>query len=170
MRILGPADAAIYRELRLLSLQQSPLAFSDSYEDEKERDFSLYEQDLVSEGNPPDVYILGAFWEEKLVGFVKFKRDRRRNALHKSMLHIMFVDERYRGKGIGRAIVQAVIDRAKAMDGLQQIHLWVLESPNVSAADFYATFGLVRTGPAVKQDLIINGQFVDAAYMVLYLK
>lgn len=54
------------------------------------------------------------------------------------------VHENYRGKGIGRQLVQAVIDRAGDR-GVREIFLEVRQS-NTQAQELYKTFGFVEVG------------------------
>ena len=54
------------------------------------------------------------------------------------------VHEKYRGKGIGRQLVQAVIDRADDR-GVREIFLEVRQS-NTQAQELYKTFGFVEVG------------------------
>ena len=167
IRLLQATDAVAFRQLRLLSFQESPLGFSESYEDESKRPLSDFEEEISPIGNPPIYYVLGAFWEGQLVGFVKFKRDKRSKALHKSMVHAMYTKAELRNQGIGKLLMEEVIRRAKAMSGLEQIHLWVLHTDR-SASGFYKRLGFIPQGPMVKKDLKVGDQYIDAEYLVLY--
>ena len=168
-RILGQEDANDYRQLRLISYQEAAEAFSESYEDEKEKELQAFEAELIIKGEPAEWFVLGAFVDEKLIGFVKFRRDQRSKARHKSMVHAMYVDPAYRGHGIGRRIIEDLLQRVRQQEGLEQIHLWVLHANGKSAAPFYASLGFVRQGPLVKKDLKIGQLYIDAEYMVMYL-
>jgi GNAT superfamily N-acetyltransferase len=169
IRQLDKADAAAYRRLRLESFRESPFAFSESYEDESKKTEADFANDLTSSGEPAERFVLGAFSEDlQLIGFVTFKRDLRAKARHKSMIYAMYTTAGARRQGVGRALVTEVISRARRLEGLEQIHLWVLHG-TTSAADFYRKLGFQSQGPVVKKDLKINGQYVDAGYMVLYL-
>ena len=167
IRLLQAADAADFRQLRLLSFQESPLGFSESYEDESQRPLSDFEEEIIPIESPPTYYVLGAFLKDQLVGFVKFKRDRRSKALHKSMVHAMYTKPELRNRGIGKLLMEEVIRRAEAMPGLEQIHLWVLHTDR-SASGFYQRLGFVPQGPMVKKDLKVGDQYIDAEYLVLY--
>ena len=172
IKILNQLDAPDFRSLRLHSYQESPHAFSESYEDEVKRPIGDFEAEIAIKGEPAEQFLLGAFNEnDDLCGFVKFKRDLRSKARHKSMIHAMYVAPAFRGKDIGSLLLKEVIQRAGKMEGLEQIHLWVLErAGKVSAANFYSKFGFIKQGPAVKKDMKIAGEYVDAAYMVKYMK
>ena len=169
IRVLTPNDAAAYKQLRLLSLQESPLAFSESLEDEAQKEMETIALELTAIGQPPASFVLGAFsHENELWGFVTFKRDQRSKALHKSMIHALYVTPAQREKKIGAALINTIISYARQLNGLEQIHLWVLYADS-SATDFYKKMGFISQGTLVKNDLKIGDIYVDAAYMVLYL-
>lgn len=169
IRVLQVEDAPAFRNLRLESFRESPLGFSESYEDEKERPLLDFEEEVIPVGDPPEYYILGAFNPAgNLIGFVKFKRDKRSKARHKSMVHAMYTKAEERNKGIGKWLMEEVIRRAQVMEGMEQIHLWVLHTDR-TAAGFYQRLGFISQGPFVKKDLKVGDVYIDAEYMVLYL-
>ena len=167
--MLTPDDAGIYRQLRLKSYEVSPFAFSESYADERSRPESDFATELQIKGNPAEWFVLGAFTEQnELAGFVKFRRDERSKARHKAMIHAMYVTPEYRNNRIGKLLIMAVLEHIKQLQGLEQIHLWVLHSDS-SASDFYKKCGFESQGTLVKNDLKIGDTYIDAEYMVMYL-
>ena len=170
-RILKEKDVSLYRQLRLKSYQTDPLSFSESYEDEVNKTDDDFITELQTIGDPPEWFVLGMFTElEELIGFVKFRRDMRSKARHKAMIHAMYIDPEFRNKGWGEKLMTALLEKAEKMEGLQQVHLWVLHAAGAaSAASFYKDCGFESQGTRVKNDLKINDQYVDAEYMVMYL-
>jgi len=168
VRLLTLEDAAAYRRLRLWSYQESPFAFSESYEDERNKPLSEFREELVMNGSPPKWFVLGAFNDEdELLGFLKFRRDLRSKAHHKGMIHAMYIDPKYRQRGIGTKLINDLLDRTSKMKGLEQIHLWVLHT-DASAAKFYLKCGFENQG-RVKNDLKVGDIYFDTEYLVLYL-
>ncbi len=171
LRLLQKEDAKTYQAVRLKSYQDDPFAFSESYEDEKDRPTMDFELEIETVGTPAEWFVLGAFLENQLVGFVKFRRDQRSKGRHKSMIHAMYVDPSFRGYQIGKKLIDELITRTKELDGLEQIHLWVLHSTeSVSASDFYKKCGFISQGPKVLKDLKIGKKYIDAEYMVMYFE
>ncbi len=169
IKLLTPSDAVAYRELRLKSLQEAPFAFSEGYEDEVQKDLEAFAKDLKIKGNPPERFILGARDAQgELIGFVTFKRDQRSKARHKGMIHAMYTAPAFRKQGIGKQLIMELFERVKLLEGLEQIHLWVLHT-TTSATDFYLKCGFESQGAFVKNDLKFEGQYIHAAYMVKYL-
>lgn len=170
LRLLQQAEAQAYRELRLQSYLEDPFAFSGSYNDEYDKSVEDFQEELLVKGDPPEWFVLGAYESDRLIGFVKFQRDERSKAIHKSMVHAMFVDPAYRKQQVGKMLIDELIERAKKMEGLEQIHLWVLHSEHsISASNFYKKCGFESQGPVVKKDLKVDGYYIDAEYMVMYL-
>lgn len=168
-KILEKEHTTAYRNLRLSSYRESPYAFSESYEDECLKSEDEFYEEIKTVGEPPEHFILGAFSpQDELVGFVKFRKDQRSKAKHKSMIHAMYVAPTHRGKGLGKALIINLLEYVKIFPELEQIHLWVLHSVrSTSAADFYVTLGFERQGPLVKKDLKFKDTYIDAEYMIL---
>lgn len=169
IRLLEPKDAASYRQLRLHSFQASPYAFSESYTDEVQRSFDSFVEEIRQIGTPPEWFVIGAWEEERFIGFVKFRRDQRTTARHKAMVHAMYVHDDYRRHGVGQALMENALGLARQMEDLTQIHLWVLLRQGQSAQGFYQRLGFVQAGPSIKEDILMHGEYLDAIYMVLRL-
>jgi GNAT superfamily N-acetyltransferase len=63
----------------------------------------------------------------------------------------LWVDPRFRGRGLGTALIEAVVDWARQRD-LSQILLWVTEG-NRPAEALYLGNGFVRTGGEIQEPL-----------------
>ena len=157
-----------YRSLRLESLQESPLAFSDSYEDLAEWPHEAFAKELEWRGTPPECFVLAAMQNKRPVGFLRFQRDVRSKGRHKAYVHSMYVQPAHRKQGLGRHMLGYLQHHAPELKGLEQIHLWVLHS-HTSATGFYQSCGYQSQGTRVKNDLKIGDTYVDAEYMVLEL-
>ena len=73
-----------------------------------------------------------------------------------------------RGEGIGRKILQMVLEYGGRAEGLEQILLSVTTT-QASAQALYCALGFVSFGREPRA-LKIGEQFVDEEYMVLHLK
>ncbi|MCW3071211.1 MAG: hypothetical protein JWO44_1101 [Bacteroidetes bacterium] len=167
-RFLNRADVSAYKELRLLSLRESPFAFSDSYEDELNKSVFDYQLEIQISGSPAESFVLGAFsGSNELAGFVKFKKDKRSKARHKGSLHALYIRPEMRGNGLGEKLLHKLFSVTGQIEGLEQIHLWALVAGS-SVTGFYEKAGFRQQGAIVKNDLKINDTYVDAVYMVKY--
>jgi GNAT superfamily N-acetyltransferase len=166
IRKLERSDCEAYRALRLQALQESSRSFSDSYEDELQKPPDYF-RGLMGEG--PEHFTVGCFSSADLVAIATYKRDQRRKARHKSFIHTMYVAPEFRGQKIGRNLLGTLIQEARALPGVEQIHLWVLSPETSPARKLYLSAGFRPQGAVVKDDLLIEGRYVDAEYLTLVL-
>lgn len=109
IRLLGPSDAAAYRDLRLEALASSPEAFGSSYEEEAQIPLATIEARISPSG--PNA-IFGAFSDDNLVGMAGFAAQERRKTRHKGVLWGVYVRPDWRRRQVGQALVRRVIDHA----------------------------------------------------------
>jgi ribosomal protein S18 acetylase RimI-like enzyme len=133
------ANAHLFRQVRLRALQDSPAAFGSTFAREaafEDADWALRVQHWNGEQgigflavDDTQLYgIAGALLEEP----------------GRAQLVSMWTAPEYRQRGIGRLLVQAVIDWAVSR-GVQLLTPMVT-SPNHSAQRFYERLGFARTG------------------------
>ena len=134
---LSPSDAAAYRMLRLQGLKECPAAFGSSYQEEKPKGIALYRGRLARSA---DKWVFGAFDGDRLIATATLVRDTHLKSRHKANIYAMYVDPKFRRRGIGRALLERCIRRAKAMRGVSKVGIAVVES-NASAVALYASLG-----------------------------
>ncbi|HLO55387.1 MAG TPA: GNAT family N-acetyltransferase [Saprospiraceae bacterium] len=171
IRFLNKQDATFYSQLKKMALQESLYAFSDSFQDEINKSLVDYENEIEMKGVPLEKFALGAFSDSnQLIGFVKFTRDQRTKARHRSSLHSLYIAPEYRNIGIAKLLMNELIAQAKLLPDLEQLQLSVIISPKYSVVKFYELFDFKILGSLIVDDLIIEGNYVDAVNMVKYLK
>jgi ribosomal protein S18 acetylase RimI-like enzyme len=137
LRRLAPDDAALYRDIRLEALADSPDAFASTLEVEQERPFEWFETGIANN------FVLGAFDGPHLAGVAGFYVQPGPKHAHKGMLWGMYVRPEYRSAGIGRMLVEAIIDHAR--EHVEILQLFVV-SDNLPARRLYASLGFVEYG------------------------
>jgi ribosomal protein S18 acetylase RimI-like enzyme len=161
IRLLCPTDAAAYRTLRLQALHDHPEAFGASHEDEATRSLEMTAKRL--DGGPTNC-VFGAFVGADLVGTAGFIiPDGSAKSRHKGLLVGVHVAPAHRDRAIGRALVAAVIDHARAHVVLLQAGVGVTNAP---ALRLYESLGFQHYGLEEKA-LRVEGVFVDEALIVL---
>jgi ribosomal protein S18 acetylase RimI-like enzyme len=159
IRLLAPGDAAMFRDVRLEALRQNPEAFASTFEQEKNKPPSWF-QERISQAD-----IFGAFIEDELLGIVGFRAQDRSKTKHKAVLWGMYVRAIARNSGLGRRLVDAVVKHAS--ERVEQLQLTVV-SENRTAYRLYKNLGFVEYGretKALKQD----GRYYDEILMVKFL-
>ena len=140
---------SVARERRYLALLESP----------PEADTRKYVRDNIAQRAPHFV----ALADDKVVGWCDVALKPRPTLRHSGILGMGVIRE-YRGKGIGRALMQATLAAAKA-SGLGRIELTV-RVDNESARRLYERFGFVTEG-LCKRHMCVDGEFVDSWLMAL---
>jgi RimJ/RimL family protein N-acetyltransferase len=77
----------------------------------------------------------------------------------------MYVTPAHRGRGIGSRLLEAVLDRARSLPGVSQVHLCV-GSTSVEARHLYERSGFRAWGTDVEA-LRHRGEAADTIYMTL---
>jgi ribosomal protein S18 acetylase RimI-like enzyme len=163
IRRLEVSDAPVYRALRLRGLREHPDAFTSSFEEENLRSPAETEKRLAATS---DTLMWGAFVEGTLAGVVGMTREKRLKNRHKATLAAMYVAPEYGGRGLGLALVDTVVQAAKAA-GLELLVLTVTEG-NRQAAALYERAGFAAFG--IEPDAIrVNGVPFGKQHMYLHL-
>ena len=159
IRRLGPEDAAAYAEIRLEGLRLAPDAFGSDVETERAWSVERYAEQLTRNavfGFEEPGGLLG------VAGFAALDGLKRR---HRGVLWGMYVRDSARGQGVGRSLVQAVLDHSAGL--VEQVHLDVSVG-NDAAIALYEGCGFRRYG-TTPRCMKIDGQYVDAHLMVCVL-
>ena len=166
IRPLFSHDAMTYQALRLRGLQESPTAFSASLAEERDRTPAEIAP-RVSPAADGSKCVFGAFRAGTLVGMVTILRPQAAKVRHCAQLAGMYVDPGFRRRGIGRALLGAVIDHARAMGDVRQLRLGV-NADNTGARQLYEAVGFSCFG--VEPDALhVDGRFYGEAHYVLRL-
>jgi ribosomal protein S18 acetylase RimI-like enzyme len=161
IRLLAGADAEEWWRLRLESLQSDPQAFSASADDGQS--LTLDEVRKRFDSDAADFFVMGAFEDGKLVGMSGFHRERGAKTRHKARVWGVFVTPQSRGKGLGRSLLKALLDRAIGIYGVEQILLSVATTQS-AAIGLYRSLGFQSYG-CEPRALKVGGRFIDEEYM-----
>jgi GNAT superfamily N-acetyltransferase len=140
IRRLGPSDASAYRTLRLRALWEFPQAFTSSYEEAEKMPLADSEKRMSSQNGK----FWGAFDGNELCGMVGLECEPRAKNRHKGRVVGMYVAQEQMGRGIGGALMRALIDDAR-MAGLELLVLTVTEGEG-SAGRLYRRSGFRSFG------------------------
>ena len=166
IRPLTEADLPAYKTLRDHALAHHEEAFTSDAATEALRIAQSYASRLGSDGHGG--FTLGALRGDRLVGAITCERDPRSKVRHVghivgTMVHL---DEHRRG--VGAALLDALIARAASDDELQQLTLTVTAG-NDAAERLYERAGFVRFGTHPRA-IQVGSRFFDKHHMLLSLR
>ena len=151
----NPDDAGLYRDIRLEALRASPEAFGSTFETENAQPLNWFFDRLGT------TTVLGAFSDMKLVAMAGFAIQQGQKRTHKGLLWGMYVRPVARGTGVGRRLIEAVLDVARRH--VELIQLTVVQD-NEQARRLYASLGFVDYG-LEKHSLKQDGRYYDEVLM-----
>jgi ribosomal protein S18 acetylase RimI-like enzyme len=144
IRQLTEEDATAYRDLRLRLLRSAPEAYGTTYEEAAARPLEHTAARLRAQQDPEVGLTLGAFAPE-LIGMVTLLREDGTKSRHRGRIVGLGVADEARGRGVGRALMDEVIARARRLAGLEQLYLAVV-IPNDAARRLYRSCGFAVYG------------------------
>ncbi|WP_051312725.1 GNAT family N-acetyltransferase [Sporocytophaga myxococcoides] len=117
-----------------------------------------------------DSFTLGAYIDNTLAGIVSFERDgfNREKLRHKGTLFRMYVSYEFRGQGISKELIDALLVRVRMIVDIEQINLTVI-SNNDKAKGLYEKFGF-KTFSSEEHAIKWKGKYFTEDQMVLRLK
>ena len=165
IRKLTRADAVAFREVRLRALREHPEAFTSSYEEDvaKPLENSVQRIDATS-GN----VFWGAFVDGELRGMIGLVRETRAKSRHSGDVVAMYVAPEWGRRGIGRDLLQHLIDHARDEFALEQLVLTVTRG-NASASELYRAAGFTTFGLEPRA-IKVGGEYFDKEHMILFLQ
>jgi ribosomal protein S18 acetylase RimI-like enzyme len=155
IRRLLPANVALYRDIRLEALKLVPEAFGSTFARESAKPLTWFTARL------DNAAVFGAFDGSDLLGVAGFFVQQGEKEAHKGALWGMYVRPAARGSGIGRRLVEAVIEHARRRVELVQL---TVVSGNEPARRLYAKLGFVEYG-IEKNALKEDGRYWDEILM-----
>ena len=157
IRRLRSDDATSFRAIRLEALKATPELFGSSFELEDKLDVSWFASRLE------DAHVMGAFQGGELVGTAGLSIQQGQTKVHKGRLWGMYVRSSSRNLGIGRLLVNAILDVAR--ENVELIQLSVV-SENLPARTLYKSMGFSEFGMEAKASKY-GDKYYDEVLMAL---
>jgi RimJ/RimL family protein N-acetyltransferase len=167
LRRLVADDLPAYKALRDEALAADPTAFTSDAATEVKRDAFSYVGRLGLDRPEGGQFVIGAWRGKTLVGAIGCERDRRAKVRHLGHVIGTMVRAEERGRGLGRALLDAAIAEARRAEGIEMLTLTVTAG-NAPAIRLYERAGFVRYGTQPRA-IRVDGRDLDKDLMVLVL-
>ena len=141
---LAPEHAADYRAFMLRAYAEHTDAFTSSAGERALLPLGWWQARLTP-AIDADEMVFGALLGTTIVGVAGLSFEKRDKARHKANLFGMVVAGEAQGRGLGRQLVEMVLDHARLRDGVRVVQLTVTEG-NHAAEALYRRCGFVPFG------------------------
>jgi len=156
--MLHELSSEILREREFMITQPEEFLFTE----EQERAW------LQQHHNNPGALSLLAFAQTTLLGYVHFACEERRRRAHSGKFGIA-VRMGWRERGVGRALLQALLDWAQDNPLVEKVWLEVFAT-NSRGIHLYETLGFVEEGRLSQEIKIAPGRYIDLVLMSRFVK
>lgn len=161
VRRICAGEGQLFRELRLAALNESPLAFSTSYESASQRSEESWREqaDASATGTERATFIAFAAGSPVGIGAVYRDKDRRDEG---EVLQVWVAPD-FRGGEVARELLDAILGWCQE-NGIRKVSAAVTKG-NDRAMRFYANHGFAATGPATcgaSGGTVLAGRIGDA--------
>jgi RimJ/RimL family protein N-acetyltransferase len=148
-----------YRDLRLEALKNEPLAFSSSYEEEQSTPEKTWRERIQN-----NLFVME---DNRPVGLAGFSRNPHIKTNHVCEMFGVYLRQEYRGKGIGKKLIETVLEEITNLKGVKIIEVGVNPTQK-TAKNIYRKHGF-KTVAHFKKWMFISGKFYDALIMEKHL-
>jgi ribosomal protein S18 acetylase RimI-like enzyme len=166
IRQLESDDSGVYYNIRLKSLQLHPEAFGSGAEAwAKATDESI--KTFLAKSNQDD-FVLGHFQNNELTGVIALKREKKHSVGHKGTIWGFFVLPNFRNQGVGKSLLNALIQKSSKNPELEYLRAVVTIS-SLNVAQLFENYGFKSYGieqRGIKQE----SQFFDQSFLALNLR
>ncbi|MEK3953353.1 GNAT family N-acetyltransferase [Psychrobacillus sp. FSL K6-1464] len=112
--------------------------------------------------------ILVAEIENVVVGWLVFQSSNRKRLSHTGSLGMM-IDSAFRGKGIGKALLQELLNWAEQNRYIEKVSLGVF-STNINAISLYKKMGFIEEGRKIGEVKLNDNEYIDDVLMYKNVK
>ena len=156
---LTPADWKGYRDLRREALLENPEAFSETYENALQRTDAEWEEKMKTTTSHIFVVRDG----EEYVGMAGGFQEKGEKISHAGYVWGVYLRKTYRGQGLGKQMMQALLSELQKNPEIKKIKLGV-NTMQAAAVKMYESFGFKIVG-TLQMEMRIGDTYFDEYVM-----
>lgn len=149
-----------YRDIRLEALKTDPTAFGRTYDETAKYPEKRWRKQLEQKTSEDNVSMFFAFDGEKIIGMIGLYWRNKPAIKHIAEIHGVFVSPYYRGRGIGKRLMEAVMAVIENNPQFVKIKLGV-NTTNSDAIRLYESLGFKIVGKLEKEIKLGDVYFDD---------
>jgi ribosomal protein S18 acetylase RimI-like enzyme len=138
---LQPNQWEQYRQIRLEALLDSPQAYSTTYQQMVDKPDTFWQDRLINAAARKESWLLFARVNECIVGMIGAFLS---NESNRAMIVSVYVSPVYRGQGVSRALMEAILNELRQNQAIQEVELTVTSGQEAAIA-LYRRFGFMVT-------------------------
>lgn len=158
-----PNEWLQFKNLRLRSLQEFPLAFASSYDEQLDKSEDEWKSYILASEREKDSVMVCAFEDGQMIGCVSAIWNNRSKVAHVASVVGMFVHTNEQNKGVGYKLISQLLAHLQKKGRFRKAKLDVV-STNLPALNLYKKVGFVETG-TLHAELFLNGTYYDLVEM-----
>lgn len=166
VRAIRPDEGELLRDVRLAALRNAPGAFLETEAEVASDPDEVWATRAAASTGEGDQLIMLALADGRPVGMAGIARQIGQRRRHRATLWGVWLDPGHRGRGVGRQLVSAALDWARARE-VRAVYLEVVENEDPSWS-LYGRLGFVRR-EVDPFGAVVDGQDVALEHLVLVL-
>lgn len=166
LKKLKPEEWSEYKKIRLESLEKEPTAFAMSFEEEADRADEIWAEKLGGSDSLLN-YKIFAYDGDEIVGMAGIFQNEKTKLKHISNIFGVYLRESYRGRGIGKAMLEIMIKEAKKAPDVSKISLSV-NTEQIPAVRSYEKAGFKIAGK-VEKEMKVGNKYYNEYIMEMLL-
>lgn len=157
-----------YRELKLKALLEEPTAFSTIFEEERNLEDDDWIDKVSKFALSERQRVVVAKRDENIIGMMGVIFDSSVKRKHIARIVSVFVPRAFRGKGLSRKLMEALLANIQEVDYIRKVKLTV-NANQEPAINLYKSFGFREVGK-MERDMKVEDGYADIIMMEMWLE
>lgn len=158
---LSPDDWELWRDMRAKGIESDPMSFGSTIKWTREKPEEDWRKEIA------DGYFYAAMQDGRAVGIASACPEKGIKNRHVVYIYSVFVSSESRGQGVGKALIQKIIDDQEANPDTVKLMLQAADTP--AATSLYESMGFEKLARMRKQ-IQVDGVYADEWLMERFIR